>query len=170
MASMVNTKEMSKYNVPIGLICGLQHGKQMRSHAIVNRMQVPNIERVISVAEVLLEDIREQGLPSIVTEMHDLLASFTQLRHKIGINDYDDGFVEGLVVPAPLLWGPIGASYGLHLVRYTIFSIGKNRAGRFIVENHAREEESFGEVVDAREMDEPAIAMNKLMLAKPPIE
>jgi hypothetical protein len=69
MTSMVDPKEMPNEQIPLSLPVRLQKGENVLQDAIVDSMQIPDIEAVVSSANVWLKIPWEQCTPCIIPKM-----------------------------------------------------------------------------------------------------
>src|ERR1700712_5045928 len=83
MAGVVYSQKVSNDNIPFGCILRSQKRLQMFNHSVIDGVQIPDIERIVCMCEVRLKVPREQSMPSIISQVDNLLARIPQLRYHI---------------------------------------------------------------------------------------
>lgn len=83
VASMINSQVVAEDDVPSTGIGRVEEREEMRVYAIVDRMQVPDVERVKRAGKFFVKVSREEGVPGVVAEMYNSPAGILQLSDQI---------------------------------------------------------------------------------------
>ncbi|KAK1238804.1 hypothetical protein MKX07_004380 [Trichoderma sp. CBMAI-0711] len=83
VSRMVHAQAVPDQEIPLTVTRRLQQRKDVVHDAVVDSVQVPDVEAVVRLADVGLEVVRKQGPPGVVSQMGNLLPGIPQLHQQI---------------------------------------------------------------------------------------